>query len=95
MDILPSALDSRVGAVAGDDDPGFSELVARVTNRLHLLGIPADSDELRAAVLDVVQDVAQFTLAWAEPESGVHASMVEPRGTESRTAPEMRAESRW
>jgi hypothetical protein len=68
MDILPSALDSRIDPVSSHDDPAFSDLVARITHRLAALGLQADAERLHTTILEVVQDVAHFTLAWAEPE---------------------------
>jgi hypothetical protein len=95
MDILPSALDSRIGATSSDDDPGFSDLVARITRRLHALGTQASQEQLDATVLDLVQDVAKFTLAWAEPKTVAGEETIDSHRTESHADQELSAESRW
>lgn len=95
MDILLSALDPRVDATTDADDPGFADLVARVTRRLNAPGILANPTQLDAAVIAVIQDVAQFTLAWAEPEDGVGhtANGMSVAGSQSEDA--ISAQRRW
>ena len=93
MDILLSALDSRVDADSEPCNAGFADLVARVTQRLDALGTPATGTDLSATVLDVVQDVVQFTLAWAEPENTAGAQS--PSGPILRSDDGIRAERRW
>lgn len=72
MDILLSALesaaDSRTDSASEDDDPAFIALLSRVTQRITALGTGASAAEVNAAALALVQDVAQYTLSWAEPE---------------------------
>jgi hypothetical protein len=95
MDILLSALDSRVDATADPIDPGFADLVSRVTRRLNTLGTPAAPEQLDAVVLEVVQDVAQFTLAWADPQDRVIEPAIGMRTTDLQTAEVIHAERRW
>jgi hypothetical protein len=93
MDILLSALDSRVDADSEPCNAGFADLVARVTQRIDALGTPAPGTDVSATVLDVVQDVAQFTLAWAEPENTAAAQS--PTGPILRSDDTTHAERRW
>ncbi|HEY8310695.1 MAG: hypothetical protein ACHQQP_08180 [Gemmatimonadales bacterium] len=95
MDILLSALDPRAGATSEPDDPGFADLIARVTQRLDALGAQVCATELNAVVLEVVQDVARFTLSWAEPEDHVVPAHVESRGVAMQSNEAMRGERRW
>jgi hypothetical protein len=97
MDILPPALDCRTNTTADSDDPEFTELVERVTGRLSALGTPAAQAIIRATVLEVIQDVAHFTLAWAEPADGADAEGPEGRSRKSdnHSNETINAERRW
>jgi hypothetical protein len=66
MDILPSALDRRTAEPEVPDQTGLADLIARVTRRLDSLGIAAPDFQRDAAVLDIVQHIAEFALSWAE-----------------------------
>ncbi len=70
LSALESGADSAADSTAEDDDPGFVALVSRVTQRIVALGIEASDAAVNAAALALVQDVAEFTLSWAEPEDG-------------------------
>lgn len=99
MDILLSALDSGADSVEESatniDDPEFVELVLRATRRIVALGTEASVAEINAAALAVIQDVAQFTLAWAEPEGAVPQPLGDARGTTLQSDEKIRAERRW
>ena len=99
MDILLSALESGTdtldGSTTDHDDPGFVELVGRVTRRIVGLGTVVPSDEVSAAVLSIIQDVAQFTLSWAEPENSVIQAPTDITRITPQYDESIRAERRW
>ena len=99
MDILLSALESGANSAADlaaeHDDPGFVALLTRVTQRIVALGTGASSADVDAAAIALVQDVAQFTLSWAEPEGAAPLSSTETRGITLQSDERNSAERRW
>jgi hypothetical protein len=49
--------------------PDFSGVLDRILERLQALGISAPADQVDAAVLDIAQYVARFTLEWVEGDN--------------------------
>jgi len=95
MDILRSALESGADSNRQHDEPGFVALVTRVTRQIVALGVTAESAEVDAASLALIQDVAQFTLSWAEQDGDASSSSANSYGVTLKPEENIRAERRW
>lgn len=70
MDFHVPGRDAAPDGTGAADHAGFAELLESIRARLRALGLVAAPEQVDAAALDIVQDVASFTLAWAECDEG-------------------------
>jgi hypothetical protein len=70
MDFHVPGRDTAPDGTGAVDHAGFAELLENIRARLRALGLVAAPEQVDAAALDIVQDVASFTLAWAECDEG-------------------------